>query len=474
MEYEVTIGLEVHCEVSSATKMFSKGINGYNEIPNSNVNQVDLAFPGILPTVNEEALKKGIKMALALNCEVPDVLMFDRKNYYYPDLPKGFQITQSKKPIGTNGYINVYVGDKVKRIDIIDRHIEEDTASLDHYDTYSLINYNRAGVPLFETVTAPCMHSVDEAIAFLDALRKIFLYTGVSEARLDRGQMRCDVNVSIAPVGSNELGTRVEIKNIPSFINVKGAIIAEIERQKEALKNGEEIYQETRRYDENDGKTYRMREKVDGVDYKYFTEPNIPPYRISNELIEEVRNTLPRLQFERIDEYVNKYEVSLVDAKSIVKEKSVADYYEEVIKLGVNPKIASNWMANTVLGYLNKEEKDINDIYLTPNMLAEIIEMVESNKISSKQGKDVFNKVLEENKEPKVIVDELGIKQIANEDELRVIVNEVLNENMNMVEQYKNGKNLFNFFVGQVMKKTSGQANPALANKIMKEEIDKR
>ena len=474
MEYEVTIGLEVHCEAKTNTKMFSKGINSYNSLPNNNVNQVDLAFPGILPVLNMEGLEKSIKMALALNCEIPEVLCFDRKNYYYPDLPKGFQITQSRKPIGTNGYVNVYVGDEIKRIDILDIHMEEDTASLDHFDTYSLVDYNRAGVPLLETVTAPCMHTADEALAFLDALRKIFIYTGVSDARLDKGQMRCDVNVSIAKKGSNELGTKVEMKNIPSFVNVREAIIAEVERQKEALNNGEEILQETRRYDENTKKTYRMREKVDGVDYKYFPEANIPPMIIDKEMVESIKNTLPKLQFERINEYINNYGVSLVDAKSIVKEKNVSDYYEEVISLGSNPKVASNWMANIVLGYLNKEEKDINDIYLTPKMLSEIIEMVETNKISSKQGKDVFNAVLEQNKEPKVIVEELGIRQITNEDELRVIVNEVIDANLKMVEDYKNGKNIFNFFVGQLMKQTKGQANPVMANKVMKEELDKR
>ena len=319
MEYEVTIGLEVHCEVKSKTKMFSKGLNGYSSEANTNVNQVDLAFPGILPTVNMEALKKSIKMALALNCDIPDILVFDRKNYYYPDLPKGYQITQSKKPIGTNGYIDIYVKDEIKRIYIHDIHIEEDTASLDHYSDYSLIDYNRAGVPLLETVTEPCMHSVDEALAFLDALRKIFLYTSVSKARLDLGQMRCDVNVSISEKSSDKLGTRVEMKNIPSFANVKDAIIVEVERQKECLKNGEEIMQETRRYDENTMKTYRMREKVDGVDYKYFTEPNIPPFKITDELINEVKSTLPRLQFERIKDYTTNYNVSLVDAKSIAK-----------------------------------------------------------------------------------------------------------------------------------------------------------
>lgn len=474
MEYEVTIGLEVHCEVKSKTKMFSKGLNSYSVDANQNVNAVDLAFPGILPTVNMEALKKSIKMALALNCEIPDVLIFDRKNYYYPDLPKGYQITQSKKPIGTNGYVDIYVKDEVKRIYIHDIHIEEDTASLDHYSNYSLIDYNRAGVPLLETVTEPCMHSAEEALAFLDALRKIFLYTDVSDARLDLGQMRCDVNVSISEKGSNVLGTRVEMKNIPSFANVKDAILVEVERQKNALASGEEIYQETRRYDENTMQTYRMREKVDGVDYKYFTEPNIPPFKITEELVNEVKSSIPVLQFERIKNYTSNYGVSLVDAKSIAKTIEVADFYEEVIKLGVNPKVASNWMANIVLGYLNSAEKEISDVFLTPSMLNDLIQMVEDNKISSKQGKEVFKKVMEENKDPKTIVEELGIKQIDNTDEIRNMVIEVIENNEKMVNEYKSGRNVYNFFVGQIMKRTNGQANPVITGKIVKEELDKQ
>ncbi len=475
MEYEVTIGLEVHCEVKTHTKMFSPSLNAYEELANSNITEIDLAFPGILPVVNYEAVKKSVKMALALNCKVPHKMYFDRKNYYYPDLPKGYQITQMHDPVGVNGYINVFVGEKIKRIDIHDIHLEEDTASLDHYDNYSLIDYNRAGIPLLETVTEPCMHSADEALAFLDALRKIFLYCDVSEARTDRGQMRCDVNISLAPKGSTVLGTKVEMKNINSFANVRSAIEYEIKRQSEVLDEGGKIIQETRRYDDTDNKTYRMREKVEGVDYKYFIEPNIPPYTLKDSFIEEVRKTIPMLQFERINKYMKEYEISKYDATVIVKDKAVAEYFEKCIELGINPKTSANWITSIILAHLNKSEEEITSLYLTPKMLKDLVKLVEDGKISSKQAKEVFYKVVETNKEPLKIIDELGIKQTSDDSSIRTIVTTILDNNQKLIEEYKGGRsNVFDFFVGQVMKQTRGQANPVMTKTILKEEIEKR
>ena len=475
MEYEVTIGLEVHCEVKTNTKMFSPSLNAYEELANNNITEIDLAFPGILPIVNYEAVRKSVKMALALNCAVPSKMYFDRKNYYYPDLPKGYQITQMHDPVGTNGYINVFVGDEVKKIDIHDIHLEEDTASLDHYDNYSLIDYNRAGIPLLETVTEPCMHSADEALAFLDALRKIFIYCDISESRTDRGQMRCDVNISLAPKGSTVLGTKVEMKNINSFANVKSAIEYEIQRQTEALNNGEKIVQETRRYDDVDNKTYRMREKVEGVDYKYFIEPNIPPYILEKDFIEDVRKTIPPLQFERINKYMNEYDISRYDATVIVKDKSVAEYYEKCIELGINPKTAANWITSIILAHLNKTESPIEELYLTPKMLKDLVKLMEDGKISSKQAKQVFYKVVEDKKEPLKIIDELGIKQTSDDGAIRDIVKGILDNNAKLIEEYKGGRsNVLDFFVGQVMKATRGQANPMMTSTIIKEEIEKR
>jgi len=475
MEYDVTIGLEVHCEVKSHSKMFSPALNGYNEESNANISEIDLAFPGVLPQVNYGAVKKSIMMALALNCKIPQYMYFDRKNYYYPDLPKGYQITQSHDPVGTDGYIDMYVKDEVKRVYIHDIHLEEDTASLDHYSSYSLVDYNRAGIPLLETVTEPCLHSAEEALAFLDALRKVFIYCDVSDARTDKGEMRCDVNISLAPKGSKTLGTKVEMKNINSFVNVKSAIEYEIQRQTEALNNGEIIEQETRRYDDTECKTYRMRSKADAVDYKYFIEPNIPPFILNKELIEEVRNTIPMLQFERINKYINEYEISKYDATVLVKDKEMSDYFDKLITLGVDPKTAANWLTTVIAGYLNKNDLEIKDIYLTSEMLAYIINSIVKGEISGKQGKEVALKAIMENKSPKEIIKNMGMKQISDDTTIRSIIVSLLDNNLNLVKEYHGGRtNVFDFFIGQVMKQTRGQANPSMTSSILKEEIDKR
>ena len=475
MEYEVTIGLEIHCEVKSETKMFSPAINGYNEDSNANITEIDLAFPGILPQVNYEAVKKAIKMALALNCKVPEYMYFDRKNYYYPDLPKGYQITQTHDPVGVDGYVDMFVGDEVKRVEIHDIHLEEDTASLDHYSSYSLIDYNRAGIPLLETVTGPCLHSADEALAFLDALRKIFIYCDVSDARTDKGQMRCDVNISLAPKGSKTLGTKVEMKNINSFVNVRAAIEYEIQRQTEALENGEPIFQETRRYDDTDCKTYRMRDKADAVDYKYFIEPNIPPFKIQQQLIEDIRKTIPALQFERINKYINNYGISKYDATVLVKDKEMSEYFDRLIDLNIDPKTAANWITTTISGYLNKNELRIQDLYLTSDMLAYVINVMNKGEISIKQAKEVVLKVITDNKHPKEIIKSMGMKQISDDATLRGIITTLLDANLNLVSEYHGGRsNVFDYFIGQVMKQTRGQANPGMASAILKEEINKR
>ena len=475
MEYDVTIGLEVHCEVKTNSKMFSSAPNSYNEESNENITEIDLAFPGTLPQVNYGAVKKSIMMALALNCKVPKYMYFDRKNYYYPDLPKGFQITQSHDPVGTDGYIDMYVGDEVKRVYIHDIHLEEDTASLDHYSSYSLIDYNRAGIPLLETVTEPCLHSADEALTFLDALRKIFIYCDVSEARTDRGQMRCDVNISLAPKGSTTLGTKVEIKNINSFVNVRSAIEYEIERQTELLNSHMPIEQETRRYDDTECKTFRMRSKADALDYKYFVEPNIPPYKIDSSLVEEIKGTIPKLQFERINTYMNEYGISKYDATVLVKEKEMSEYFDRLVSLKIDPKTAANWLTTTISGYLNKNELKINDLYLTSDMLAYVINTMNKGEISIKQAKEVVLKVITENKSPKEIIKNMGMKQISDDSTIRAIITTLLDANLNLVTEFHNGRtNVFDFFIGQVMKQTRGQANPSLTSSILKEELAKR
>ncbi len=472
--YVPTIGLEVHCELKTNTKNFSSAANAYSEIPNSNLATTDLGLPGILPVINEYGVKQSLKMALAMHCEIPEFMTFERKNYFYPDLPKGYQITQFDQPVGVNGYIMINVNGEDRKVLIHDTHLEEDTASLDHYGNYSLIDYNRAGVPLLETVTEPCMHSVEEAIAFLEALRNIFLYCDASEARTDRGQMRCDVNVSLAQEGMQELGTKVEIKNVNSFNNVKDAIISEVRRQTEILESGGVIAQETRRYDENNMCTYSMRSKEDAIDYKYFKEPNIPPIRIKRDWIEEIQKELPTFPYERITKYMEVYGLSRYDATILVKEKEMAEYFEKTLDEGADPKAASNWITSVILGHMNKYEIPITKLFLTPKMLVELIELVTSGKISSKQAKEVLHTSLEQEKSPLQLVEELGIKQIEGDAEITAIVNEVFAENPNAKAEYQAGRtNIVDFLVGQVMKKTKGQANPAMTRKIVQEEIQK-
>lgn len=471
--YKTVIGLEVHCELKSNSKNFSRSSNSFSQIPNSNVSVVDLGMPGILPVINKEAVKNSVKMALALNCEVPKYLTFERKNYFYPDLPKGYQITQFKHPVGINGYLMINVNGIDKKVLIHDTHLEEDTASLDHYNDYSLIDYNRCGVPLLETVTEPCLNSEEEAIAFLEALRSVFLYCDTSYARSDRGQIRCDVNVSLMKEGATELGTKVEMKNINSFSSVSKAIISEVKRQREILENGGKIAQETRRYDEATDMTYTMRTKEDAIDYKYFTDPNLPPIKLDEDWINEIKEEIPRLQYERYSLYVNEYGVSRKDANTIIREKEISDYYEECIRLGGDPKITSNWLTGSLIGNMNKLSKTIKDIKLTPSMLIDLINLIDEGKISGKQAKEVLEKALEEEKKPIELVKEMGLSQITDESEIKNIVLEVINENLNLVEEYKNGKRVFDFFIGQIMKKTKGRANPVITSRILKEELEK-
>lgn len=472
--YDVVIGLEVHSELSSNSKNFSGARNGYTEESNTQVSAIDLGLPGILPFVNKQAVINSLKVAMALNCKVPSKMMFDRKNYFYPDLPKGYQITQVTEPVGKDGYVMIVVDGQTKKVLIHDTHLEEDTANMEHISNYSLINYNRCGVPLLETVTEPCLSSSKEAIAFLETYRTMLLYLGVSEARADRGQIRCDVNISLKPKGSEKLGVRTEMKNINSFNNVKLAIESEIRRQTEILENGGEIHQETRRYDEVNDCTYLMRSKEDAIDYKYYVEPNIPPVRLPEDFLNEVRESIPMLRYDRIEKYINEYNLTEVEANTLTREKNISDYFEECLKLGLTPKTTANWLTGPILSFLNKEEISIDEIYLTPVLLKELVTMQEKGKISSKQAREVLDKVLEEKKEPLKIVEELGIKQIGDDNTIREIVVRLLDEHTELIEEYKKGRNVFNFFVGSVMKETKGQANPAMTAKIVKEEIEKR
>lgn len=484
-KYKVLIGLEMHCEISETnTKVFSSAENSYNDVPNSNIRPVDMAFPGTLPVVNKEAVRKALMASMILGCKQPEYMYFERKNYYYPDLPKGFQITQETKPapVGIYGKLDFECNGEVKTVRINNLHLEEDAASSDHYSSYSTIDYNRAGVPLLELVTEPDIHSADEAVAFLETMRSIYQYSNISEADSKKGQIRCDVNVSIMDKDKDETdasnwGTKIEIKNVNSFGGVRDAINYEIERQIEAKEDGtyDEMEQQTRRWDEESGTTIYMRSKVDAIDYKYFVEPNIPKFKISKEWLEEIRKAIPKLAGERKEIYINEYNLSDYDATNLVKEREISDYFEETLKEEVDPKMASNWITSVILGHLNKNDISIKQIFVTPVMLSELIKMVDSGKISSKQAKEVLYKALMDEKEPSKIVEEEGMQQIGDEDSIKTIVLEVLEEQPNVIEQYKNGRtNIVDFLVGQVMKKTRGQANPAMTRTMMIEEIEKR
>ena len=482
--YKALIGLEMHCEISKTkTKVFSSALNDYNDTPNANIRPLDMAFPGTLPVVNKKAVELALKASMILNCKQPEYMYFERKNYYYPDLPKGYQSTQETKPapVGIYGFLTFDYKDEERTVRINNIHLEEDAASSDHYPTFSTIDYNRAGVPLLELVTEPDLHSADEAVAFLETMRSIYQYAEISDADNRKGQIRCDVNVSIMDENLDETdpknwGTKVEIKNVNSFAGVRDAINYEIERQVELKQKGEydQMEQQTRRWDEDTFTTKFMRSKVDAIDYKYFVEPNIPKFKISSDWLDNIRKSIPALAPERKEKYMKTYNLSAYDAKILVKDKAISDYYEEVISLGADPKGAANWLTSVILGYLNKNELEIKDLYLTPKMLVDLMQMTKDGKISSKQSKEVLNKVLEEKKEPKAIVKELGVSQISDDKTIRDIVVRVLDAHPDLIIEHRKGRNTFDFFVGQVMKETRGQANPSLTAQIIKEEIDRR
>ena len=466
--YKVVIGLEVHCELETKSKNFSGAPNTFTEAVNTNVATVDLGLPGVLPVPNKEAVRKALLTAMALHCTNPDEVIFDRKNYYYADLPKGFQITQVTKPMGINGYLDIMVKGRMKRVDIHQLHLEEDTASLEHYPKYSLIDYNRSGIPLIEIVTEPCIESADEAVTFLEDLRDVFLFLGVSEAKSNYGQMRCDVNISLMEEGANELGTKVEMKNINAFNNVRLAIEYEIKRQSELLSRGERIVQETRRIGE-DGKTYSMREKVDAVDYRYFIEPNIPSTPLTDDYLYELR-------LDRYLKYVEKYGMSEYDATVLSKERSVSDYFEEVIDAGSDVSLTVNFVTTSILSTLNKLEISIDELFITPSMLSGVVNYVYEGKMSLDAAKKLLYKAIDEKIDPNELIKKENMVQINDEDTLLTLITDIMNDNLEIVRQYVEEGNMgaINFFIGQTMKRSNRQANPNKSMEIIKRELERR
>lgn len=478
-KYKVTIGLEMHCEVSETnSKVFSSAKNEYSDTPNTFIRPLDMGFPGTLPVVNKEAVRMSLMMSEILNCRQPEYMYFCRKNYYYPDMPKNYQITQNPPEdcVGMGGYIDIIREDgSTFRVGIDNIHLEEDAARMTHlYDT-SIIDYNRAGVPLLELVTKPDLHSAEDAVNFLEYIRAIYQYCGISEADSKKGQIRCDVNVSISD--DDTLGTKVEVKNVNSFGGVYGAIQYEIKRQSELKDAGryDEVEQETRRWDEESGTTIRMRSKVDAEDYKYFVEPNIPKYKISQEWLEEIRKSIPELPYERKEKYIEKYSLSEYDAGILIKDIKTATYFEKCLELGCDAKTSANWITGNILGYIYKYEISLDELYMTPERLKVILSSMESGKISSKQAKELFFMTLEREEEPDDIMKKEGIEQISDDGAITSVIIEVLNENAGQIEEYKNGKtNMFDYFVGQVMKKTRGQANPVKVKEVLTSELSKR
>ena len=474
-DLELVIGLEMHCELKSNSKAFSRGKNAYSEDANVNVSPVDMAFPGILPVVNKRCVEEAIEMASILNCKIADTLTFDRKNYYYPDLPKGYQITQCNQPIGVNGHITFANNDHEVNAIIHDLHLEEDAASLDHFFDTSTIDYNRAGVPLIEIVTDPCFNSAEDAVCFLENMRSIYQYTNISDADTKRGQIRCDVNVNLRNNKGEYVTPRVEVKNVNGFTNIYDTIKYEEARQREALLNHHEdqLVQETRRFDEETGTTIRMRTKVDAIDYKYFVEPNIPPFAINKEWIEQIKNNIPELPQKRKQKYIKEYGLSDYDANTIIKNKDISDYYEECLNLGMNAKVTSNWLSVNIIGQLNKENIDIKDFYLVPKLLKQIIDNISNNTISSKQAKDIFSKAIESKSEPISFISK-DSAQVSDIDTLSVIINNIINNNLSQKEAYLNGRsNLFDYFVGQVMKETKGKASPVITKELLHKYLEK-
>ncbi len=483
-KYKALIGLEMHCEISETnTKAFSSAANAYSSLPNSNIRPLDMGFPGTLPVVNKEAVKMALMTSIVLNCSQPKYMYFERKNYYYPDMPKNYQITQETKPIpvGIYGKVTFECNGEDKTIRINNIHLEEDAASLDHLFDTSVINYNRAGVPLLELVTEPDFHSAEEAVAFLEHMRSVYRYLDISEADSKKGQVRCDVNVSIMDEDldendPNNWGTKIEIKNVNSFGGVKDAINYEIKRQTKLKETNkyDEMEQQTRRWDEETGTTIYMRSKVNAIDYKYFVDPNIPKFKITDEWLEEIRKSIPMLAYDRKKKYIEEYNLSSYDAGILVKEKAISDYFEECVKIKTDIKQAANWINGMILSYLNANEMSIKDFFMTPEMLKELIELIDSKAISSKQGKDVFAKCLSDQKTPKQVVKDEGMMQITDEAAIMEIIKEVIDENMDQAKTYNpQYPKILDYFIGQVMKKSRGKANPAVANKLMKEELEK-
>lgn len=472
--YEVVIGLEVHVQLTTKTKIFCGCSTEFGQSPNSQTCPVCLGLPGALPVLNRQVVENGIKAGLATNCQIAPRSIFARKNYFYPDLPKGYQISQFELPICEHGWLDISTeegGDK--RIGITRIHMEEDAGKLLHNDgNSSSVDLNRACTPLLEVVSEPDMRSADEAIAYLKQLHQIVVYLGICDGNLEEGSFRCDANVSIRPWGQEEFGTRAELKNINSFRFIKQAIEYEVERQIDVIEDGGKVVQETRLFDADKGTTRSMRGKEEAHDYRYFPDPDLLPLNISDEWIEDVRNALPELPEAKLARYQEELGLPAYDAGVLVAEKSVAAYFDALVALHNQPKLCSNWIMSEVLGALKEHGLEIEQCPVTPELLAGVLKRIDDKTISGKIAKTVFEEIWKSGKTADQVIEEKGLKQVTDTGAIEAIVDEIIAANPGQVAEYKGGKEkLMGFFVGQVMKASKGKANPGMANQLLKKKL---
>lgn len=477
-DFETVIGLEVHVELLTDTKLFCGCSTAFGAEPNTQVCPVCLGHPGgTLPLLNKRAAEYTIKAALALNCNVAPIISFDRKNYFYADLPKGFQISQYFYPMGKDGFLNIRLNEETKKIGIHQLHLEEDTGKLSHIgdiisSPYSRVDFNRAGVPLMEIVSEPDLRSAEEARLYLQKLRSILCYLGISDCKMEEGSMRCDANISIRPVGSTKLENKTELKNMNSFRSVYRGIEYEVERQRTIVLSGDTVIPETRHWDEAKGVTRAMRSKFVSADYRCFPDPNIPPYPTKNTWVNEIKETIPELPDARFNRFVETYGLPPYDAEVLTASKELADFYDGVLEYCHEPKMASNWIMSELMGLLNASGIEITASKITPQSLGKLLEFINKGEISGKMAKTVFEEMFDTGEDPARIVEKKGLIQISDADTLHQVVNKVLAENPKSVEDFHGGKKkALGFLVGQIMKETKGQANPQLVNDLLKEKL---
>ena len=474
MSWETVIGLETHVQLSTKTKLFSRASTAFGASPNTNVNLIDCGLPGVLPSVNREAFYKAIRFGMAVGAQINQTSLFDRKNYFYADLPKGYQITQMDLPIVLGGSIEIISDELAKTINITRAHLEEDAGKSihDEFEGFSAIDLNRAGTPLLEIVSEPEISSAKEAVAYMKAMHQLVTYLDVSDGNMAQGSLRCDANVSIRKKGEKELGTRTEIKNINSFKFIEKAINFEIKRQIKILENGEKVTQETRLYDSSKDETRPMRSKEFANDYRYFPEPDLLPVIISDEEIQKIRDEFPELPGEKETRYQEELGLSAYDAQIIASSKSMADFFETAMQKTTNYSLLSNWLIGEISAYLNKEQIEIHESKLSPDMVAVLINRIDDQTISGKIGKSIFEEMCINGSSPDEIIKSQGLEQISDDGAIEEIILTVINENPSQVEAYLAGKDkLFGFFVGQVMKLTQGKANPNTVNSILKDKL---